>query len=208
MSHKSAILTLNGPLEDVHIIQRLIEKGYFHLCTDGAYDTLKKENITPHAIIGDMDSILTKPNDCQLIFIPDQEQNDFEKALQWLIHENYSDVHISGFPGGRLDHELVNFTLLYYYSRQIEIYAYEGNQLAHIVKAGNYTFKGQKGDIISLIALTAAENVSLQGAQYRLESVTLMPGSRGLSNQFLEETVSLTFSKGKIIVVVPYEHNI
>jgi thiamine pyrophosphokinase len=208
MSRKTAILTLNGAHKDVGMLHRLVEKKYYHLCTDGAYDILKNEGITPDAVIGDMDSIEQKPENCRLISTPDQERNDFEKALQWLIDENYSTVHITGFRGGRLDHELVNFSLLYHYSTCLDIFAYEGSQLARILHSGEYSLRGKRGDIISLIPLSPIENVRLKGTEYPLECVNLMPGSRGLSNHFVEPDVSLRFSRGLMVVVIPYEHNI
>jgi thiamine pyrophosphokinase len=208
MSSKTAILTLNGGLQDLGVLHLLAEKNYYHLCTDGAYDILKKEDITPHAVIGDMDSIKHKPENCLLISTPDQERNDFEKALEWLIQEGYSTVHIHGFRGGRLDHELVNFSLLYHYSTRLDIFLYDGLQLARILRDGEYLFRGKKGDIISLIPLSPIENARLKGTKYPLESVNLMPGSRGLSNRFVEPEVSLRFSRGLMVVVIPYEYNI
>ncbi len=208
MSPKTAILTLNGVHHDVGVLHRLVEKNYYHICTDGAYDILKKEGITPDAVIGDMDSIKQKPENCLLISTPDQERNDFEKALQWLIEEKYSTVHITGFRGGRLDHELVNFSLLYYYSTRLDIFVYDGSQLARILRGGEYLLRGKKGDILSIIPLSPIENARLKGTEYPLESVNLMPGSRGLSNRFVEPEVSLRFSRGSMVVVIPYEYNI
>lgn len=205
MLHKTAMLTLNGKIPDYHLLHRLADRGTYHLCTDGAYHTLKKAGITPDAVIGDMDSVGKEPEDCQVIREQDQNRNDFEKALQWLLQEGFTHVHISGFPGGRLDHELVNFTLLYCYSNKLNLYAYEGGQVARILRSGRYTFSGKKGDIFSLIALSPVKKLTLKGADYPLESVELQPGSRGLSNHFSEPEVRLFFSEGRLIVITPYE---
>lgn len=147
MPSKTAILTLNGSNHDADILHSLIKKGFFHLCTDGAYDILKQMGITPDAVIGDMDSVEHMPTNCRLISMPNQERNDSEKALEWLIQKGYSTVHINGFRGGRLDHELVNLSLFLHVSSRLEIYTYEGGQMARILQPGQYTFRGQKGDL-------------------------------------------------------------
>jgi thiamine pyrophosphokinase len=208
MSSKPAILTLNGLWQDEEILRSLIQKGYFHLCTDGAYDLLKKMDITPDAVIGDMDSIKKLPDNCRVIPIPNQERNDSEKALEWLIQEGYSTVHIHGFRGDRLDHELVNLSLFLRVSSHLEIFAYEGGQLARILRPGVYTFRGHKGALLSLIPLSPVEDLHLEGTEYTLESETLFPGSRGLSNHFVMSEVFLSFTRGILVAVIPYKYNI
>ncbi|MGC9513351.1 MAG: thiamine diphosphokinase [Fidelibacterota bacterium] len=208
MSPKSAILTLNGSWQDEKILRCLIQKGYFHLCADGAYDLLQGMDITPDAVIGDMDSIKKLPDNCRVIPMPNQEQNDSEKALEWLIQEGYSTVHIHGFRGDRLDHELVNLNLFLRVSSHLDIFAYEGGQLARILRPGVYTFRGCKGDLLSLIPLSPVEDIHLEGTEYTLESETLFPGSRGLSNHFVMSEVFLSFIQGILVAVIPYKDNI
>jgi thiamine pyrophosphokinase len=71
-----------------------------------------------------------------------------------------------------------------------------------------YTFRGHKGALLSLIPLSTVENIHLEGTEYTLESETLFPGSRGLSNHFVMEEVFLSFTHGILIVVIPYKYNI
>ena len=201
MSHKTALLTLNGNCPDFSLMDSLRKESSFHLCTDGAYNGLKKIGIIPDAVIGDMDSINGKTEDSRIILNSDQQTNDFEKALNWLIEQKFTTVFLTGVSGGRLDHEMVNISIFTAYSDKLDLQLYDGNQLARIVNPGTHYFRGNPGQIISLLALETSENVTLTGTRYSLNDETLLPGSRGLSNRFENKRAALSFSRGKIIVI-------
>jgi len=201
MLHKTAVLTLNGNCPEISLLLSLREKSSFHLCTDGAYDRLKKIGIIPDAIIGDMDSLKGKVTDIRSIENPDQMTSDFEKALIWLIEEKYTKIYLTGLSGGRLDHQMVNLTLFTKYSEKLELLIYDDNQAAQILNPGTFSFNGKPGQIISLLSVIKSEGVTLTGTEYLLNGETLSPGSRGLSNRFVKSTVHLSFSSGKIIVI-------
>lgn len=205
MLHKTALLTLNGKCPDKSLLLSLRRKSSFHLCTDGAYDSLKKLGIIPDAVIGDMDSLNGEAADTRIILNTDQMTNDFEKALIWLLDEKFTQVYLTGLSGGRLDHEMVNLTLFANYSDKLELLIYEDNQAARMLKPGTYSFQGSPGQLISLLALETSEKVTLTGTKYPLNSEALVPGSRGLSNSFEKSVVKLSFSLGKIIIITQFE---
>jgi len=201
MLHKTALLTLNGKCPDKSLLLSLRKKSSFHLCTDGAYDSLKKLGIIPDAVIGDMDSLNGEAADTRIILNTDQMTNDFEKALIWLLDEKFTQVYLTGLSGGRLDHEMVNLTLFAIYSDKLELLIYEDNQAARVLNPGTHILNGEPSRIITLLPLEQSEDVTLSGTKYPLTGETLLPGSRGLSNRFEKSVVNLSFSRGKIIVI-------
>lgn len=105
-----AILCLDGDLPSAHFFQCLNLPIF---AVDGAANTLKKYDIKPAAIIGDLDSI-QKENfaDTPLVELADQNASDFEKALQHLTRNNIEKPLILGVNGGYLDHIFYNLHLL------------------------------------------------------------------------------------------------
>ena len=84
------------------------------ICTDGSADQLMKHNVTPNAIIGDMDSTKLKKDDFKGIWnsSPDQNKTDLQKTLDWCIGNDLNDVTVLGTMGRREDHSLGNLHVL------------------------------------------------------------------------------------------------
>ncbi len=76
-------LVVNGTFpKDSNIVDQ-IRFSEVIIATDGAANSLLKNNITPHYVVGDLDSIDsgTQDNVKHTINTPDQSKTDLEKAL-------------------------------------------------------------------------------------------------------------------------------
>ena len=71
-----------------------ISKYELICATDGAYEYLKENQIQPHFISGDFDSLATLPKDIETIHTPDQNLTDFDKILQILFDRNFKNIHV------------------------------------------------------------------------------------------------------------------
>ena len=76
------------------------------ICTDGGFDLAKQAGITPHLLLGDLDSIQSRiPKELPLkTFPPEKDYTDLELAIHTAIEKKASHVEIWGGIGGRLDH--------------------------------------------------------------------------------------------------------
>ena len=89
-SFKSPVVILaNGafPISKIPLDQ--LKSAGTVICTDGSANNLSKLGLTPHVIIGDMDSIDSKYEFNGLkIHDNNTENSDLEKALNWVIMSN------------------------------------------------------------------------------------------------------------------------
>ena len=90
------------------------------ICTDGGFDLAKQAGITPHLLLGDLDSIQSRiPKELPLkTFPPEKDYTDLELAIHTAIEKKASHVEIWGGIGGRLDHTVANLQLLSCYAEQ------------------------------------------------------------------------------------------
>lgn len=66
----------------------------------------------------------------QIVHNPDQEINDFEKALIFAIDKGYKNILIVGFHGGELEHTLNNWSVLKKYQTNLNLCIYEKGRYA------------------------------------------------------------------------------
>ena len=99
-------------LEDV---SRLVE-GQFVIAADGGANRLLSHGIKPDLVIGDMDSISSSSKrELEDVLLEDNNINstDLEKAFNYAKEQNASQITIIGWAGGRVDHTLAAFGLVF-----------------------------------------------------------------------------------------------
>ena len=115
MKKEKIILVLNGILPKKDKLYKIL-KGYDKIfCADGAANKVINSNINPNYILGDLDSVnltIIKNKKYQIINLPNQNFNDFQKILVWLKNKKYKALDIIGIDGKRLDHTIGNFHIL------------------------------------------------------------------------------------------------
>ena len=124
----------SGPqcLEILRVAQMLI-------CCDGAADKLIAFGLSPHVIIGDIDSLsseVRKQYASLLIQSDDQENNDLTKAVHYCIEKAYPSVIILGATGLREDHTLGNISLMLEYFPHIEVHMVSDFGTFFLVRSG------------------------------------------------------------------------
>ena len=154
------------------------------ICTDGSADQLMKHNVTPNAIIGDMDSTKLKKDDFKGIWISflDQNKTDLQKTLDWCIANNLNDVIVLGAMGKREDHSLGNLHALAEYSSKIDITFISNFAVIYSFK-GKRTFSSLKGQQISIVAIEYLKSISTVGLKYELINEPFPPACNGISNE-------------------------
>ena len=89
----SAVLILGGELQDESLTRELASQSNLFVCADSGAEHARKLGLTPHAIVGDLDSITSETlnyfenEHCEILRVSDQESNDFEKALAYILNE-------------------------------------------------------------------------------------------------------------------------
>ena len=200
---KQTYLFING---EPPVVYPEISSEDLVVCTDGAYHYLVENQITPHYICGDFDSILEIPENStsQIVHLPDQDFTDFEKTLQFLIERNIREVEVYGSTMRHQDHFLGNLHSALRFQNQISIRFHDTFQYFFLAK--KHTFiKEVKGKIISLFPFPLAQNITLKGFEYPLNNEDLELGVRiGTRNKAVMDTIEIIFESGNLFVFVEY----
>jgi len=174
----------------------------------GAIDLGLRVNV----VIGDMDSVdkavlaAVEANGTTVTQLPrDKDSTDAELALLKAVEMGASKFVLITKGGGRLDHELGVFAVLQNPSlRHCTIEALWDNSILHLIHGpASVTITGNVGSNVGLIAAGGtASGISTAGLKWALTNESLTPhSSRGISNQLIEETATISVQTGSLFVV-------
>jgi thiamine pyrophosphokinase len=197
------MILLGGEISDFPAVKKARSLCRVLICADGAVRHALKLGLEPDFIVGDMDSLPNPvPHFKKTIYRCDfsQQFSDFEKCLRLCERSGLKRLYIAGVLGGRLDHALVNLSLIERRSDRFEIVLLEQGS-ARLLGAGKYRYPLARGEMFSLLARPKA-TVSLSGAIYPLKKAELAAGSQGLSNKAIGP-VTLQIHKGRLWFAAP-----
>ena len=112
MHNKKIAIICNG--ESISNLRELLEDIDIIIAADGGANICYVNNITPHYIIGDLDSLNYKEemHASKIIKISDQSTTDLQKALQYIEQFHPSEIRLISLSGKGLDHEIANLLIL------------------------------------------------------------------------------------------------
>ncbi|HEX7542956.1 MAG TPA: thiamine diphosphokinase [Patescibacteria group bacterium] len=211
---KRAVIFVNGNLSDFSRVKNIIANEDYLIAADGGVKHILKLGLTPHAVIGDFDSIsmpLLKKLEklkTELIKYPTKkDKTDFELAINFALEKKCHQIIIFGILGDRIDHLIANIFLLAKIqteNKSIKIKIIEGNNEIYVLNK-EIIINGQIGDELSIIPVSAKlGGVITEGLKYQLDNETLIIGStRGISNVLNKTSAKITIIRGIALV----EHN-
>ncbi|MFI1772123.1 thiamine diphosphokinase [Thalassobellus citreus] len=199
MNEKKVFLLING--EPPNKIPDLT-KYHFVCATDGAYQFLEKNNITPNFISGDFDSVERLPEHIEVIHTPNQDYTDFDKVLQILFERGYKSIHVFGASGQEQDHFLGNLHTAIQWKEKLNLTFFD-NFGSYFLADTRLELSNCKGKTISLVPFPTATNILTKGLQYPLNKETLSFGNRiGTRNVAIDDDVAITFETGNLFVFI------
>ncbi len=207
------LLFANGELKRGAMLDRALNslESPHVICADGGALHARALGLTPHTIIGDLDSLTAaelaqfKAAGAEIIqHRQEKDETDLELALRHCRRIGASSITILCALGGRFDQALANILLLTLPElRDMRIEIVAGDQSARLLRPGSHRLEGERGDTVSLIPLgAAAEGITTSALQYPLadESLRLGP-ARGISNVMLNDTARVDFRCGLLLLV-------
>ena len=205
---KAAIIS-NGDITEIDQIKAQLAQYKIIVCADGASNRLQSAGIIPAYILGDLDSINTetieyfKEKRVQFIkFNPEKDFSDTHICIDFLIDQGYEEIDIYGALGGRWDHSLANFALLYYaYEKGVILRLVDSYDKAFVCGTGKFISQKRENQHFSIFAVFEDAIVSLEGVKYPLKDYNLKRGeSIGLSNEYIEDCF-VEIKKGSAIII-------
>jgi len=203
-----AVLFINGECKDLNHLE--LEEHDFLVAVDGGLQYLNRLALTPHLIIGDMDSI--DPLDLQSMlaegvqierFPPQKDQTDLELAIDLVLQKGFKRILLIAALGGRLDQSLANLFLLTRDDlKDINVCMQDGQESVFLVhrEAHIHTLPGDRLSFLPLC--TPVTGISTKGLRYPLNNETLFPQkTRGISNEALSNKVSINIESGLLLCI-------
>ncbi|MEW5798439.1 MAG: thiamine diphosphokinase [Bacteroidota bacterium] len=202
--NKQALIICNGEMPSKKILAPLLQQKPFIVCADGGANKARSFGITPHVIIGDLDSISDKTrhyfSTVPIIHLSDQNSTDLEKALEYLLTNNYSGAAVVGATGDRPDHTLSNFSILLKYHKRLTLLYIDERCTIEVINK-KVRFAAQIGQQISLVPMGRCTGVLTAGLKYPLKRESLEPGVReGTSNEAVKTNVTISLQKGPLLL--------
>ena len=209
----NVLLFANGELNRGVMLDRLLNSltSPRVICADGGALHARALGLTPHTIIGDLDSLTPeqvtdfKAAGAEIIqHAAEKDETDLELALHHCRRIGATAIFILGALGGRFDQTIANILLLTHPEfSDIRIEVIDGDQALRLLKPGRHRIDGERGDTVSLIPLAAAaEGITTWQLKYPLRDETLYQGpARGISNVMLADTAKVEFTRGPLLLV-------
>lgn len=209
----NVLLFANGELNRGAMLDRLLASldSPRVVCADGGALHARALGLSPHTIIGDLDSLKAEQvaafeaAGAEIIrHPPEKDETDLELALHYCRRIGAKSVQILGALGGRFDQTIANiFLLMLPDFRDMRIEIIDGDQRIRLLGPGSHQIDGARGDTISLIPLSGkAQGITTRGLQYSLADETMQMGpARGISNVMQTDESVVEFAGGLLLLV-------
>lgn len=204
------IIVSGGKPPKEQTLRSYLNNESYIISADSGANTLHKYSIVPNIILGDFDSIHSNVLNhfqkvgCKTISYPAEKNfTDTEAAIEEAIKLNPQEILLFGCTGSRLDHTLANLGLLYKcLNNSIKARIIDENNVISLHHK-DFEIKGRRGELFSLQAFGhVVNNLSILKAKYELYNYDLKFGDpRTVSNELLDDTVSITFKSGLLILI-------
>jgi len=194
LSPYKSVLCLNGDLR-CDIIKQI---GLPVVAADGAANTLIKNGIEPTIIVGDLDSV-----DADLLRnrshlkVADQDNTDFEKALDFIEKDALAPAIIMGIDGGYIDHILGNISIF----SGTDCVAICGD-IVLMPLEDDKIFNLPMDTKISIFGMPSC-TISSEGLKWKLDNHELsISGMNSCCNRVVSPCVELKITSGKALVFI------
>jgi thiamine pyrophosphokinase len=175
------------------------------IAVDGGVRHLRRLNITPDVIVGDLDSASEsdlewgQENGSEIIHLKEQETSDLAKALNLCNERQWSHIRITGIEGGRMDHQLGGLASISDASIDLNIKAELSNTILTRLTT-NQHFQQEFSGTFSLFSFGQSV-VTLTGADWNLENDIVTFSTKGLSNQS-DGPISIKIHSGDSLILL------
>ncbi len=186
-------------------------KDAFIIAADAGIVKLDDAGIAPDMVIGDFDSLGTRPmGENVRVFPVEKDDTDTLLALKEAIALGYDTVIISGGLGGELDHTVANLqTLLYALDNGVTAFLTDGVTTAAVVSDSISLGQENVGRCSVFAFGGKAQGVTISGLKYEAEGITLSPSfPLGVSNSFIGKEATVSVENGRLLVIYNGKPNI
>lgn len=184
-----------------------IEPDDYIIAADGGLRHTEKLGLTPHAVIGDFDSLGYTPQGAT-VFPVEKDDTDSMLAIRRGLALGYKTFLLYGsLDGPRLDHTVANFQALAFLRRHgARGYLIGERQIVTLTEGEALVFRNAKGDFSAFCMGAPAKGITLTGFYYPLTEGTLTADfPLGVSNHFTGSRAEVRSGEGQLLLVYSRE---
>ena len=205
-----AIVVANAPDFSAAPFRALLGQADLLIAADGGGNALHAAAITPHVLIGDLDSLrpavaaaFAAAGVTMVRYPAEKDETDLELALLYAASRGATQITVLGALGGRWDQGLANVALLALRELVgLRVRLLDVGQEAYLAR-GETSIAGAAGETVSLLPVGGpARGIITKGLRYPLTNAELrFERSRGVSNVIVTSPAQVTVREGLLLVV-------
>lgn len=203
-----ALIIANGAACSKELMGQLLEWSPLVIVLDNAIDRVLELGIKVDVLLGDFDNgfepqrYLEQQYPLEIIYTPDQEKTDLEKACDYLVARNIPAVNVIWATGRRADHTITNITNIVRFRDSLKIVVLDDHsKIFQLPKKFEKWYPA--GTPISLIPVGTVDGISTKNLKYELNNESLTIGYRtGSSNEAeIDGIVKIEHSEGDLLMM-------
>ncbi len=207
------LLVGGGILKDAGAIHRQINitQYDFVLAVDHGFDHCRSLGLTPHLLIGDLDSINDQRDPTEYLcevraFAPEKDETDLRLAVDYALSHGASSIDIICATGGRLDQFMGNLSLLEYIYEAAPTLCVQMIDEVNVIRflapqMGCQAFQ-KRSQYLSIIPISAEICFSGEGLRYPATKLTVKRTEMiSISNECTGDAYSITLHSGKALLI-------
>lgn len=203
-----ALIIANGEACSFELMGELLEWSPLVVVLDSAIHRVLDLNIKVDVLLGDFDrdfdaeNIRKEQYPIEIVYTPDQDKTDLEKAFEYLIVRGFPAVNVVWATGRRADHTITNITNIVRFREQLKIVIIDDYSKIFLLPK-TYEKWYPKGTPISLIPVGIAAGITTKNLKYSLNNEELIIGYRtGSSNEVEEDgMIKITYKEGDLLLM-------
>jgi thiamine pyrophosphokinase len=203
-----ALIIANGEACGSELLGQLLEWSPIVIVLDSAIERVLELGIKVDVLLGDFDRGLDvnyykeKQYPLEIVYAPNQDKTDLEKAFDYLIEKGHKAVNVIWATGKRADHTITNLTNIVAYRNLLKIVILDDHSKVYLLPE---TFEKwyTANTILSLIPIGKVTGITTQNLFYSLKNEDLTIGYRtGSSNHVIQDgIVSISHSNGDLLLM-------
>lgn len=207
-----ALIIANGEACSHELLGELLEWSPYVVVLDGAIHRVMDLNIKIDVLLGDFDrnevplsEIQSRQDALEIVYTPDQDKTDLEKAIDFLIEKGHNAVNIIWATGRRADHTIANITGIVRFMNKITITMLDDYSVIYQLPPSPAVFTKwySKGTPVSLIPVGTVEGLTTDNLVYNLYNESLDLGYRiSSSNEVATDgLIKIEYHKGDLLMM-------
>ncbi len=203
-----ALIIANGASCSKELLGQLLEWSPLVIVLDSAIERVLELGIKVDVLLGDFDRGFNpdyykeKQYPLEIVYKPNQEKTDLEKAFDYLIEKGHRAANVVWATGRRADHTITNLTTIVNYRNKLKIVVLDDYSKVHLLPT-KFEKWYTANTIISLIPVGEVTGITTQNLFYPLTNETLTMGYRtGSSNHVIADgMVRIEHTKGDLLLM-------